>query len=67
MHMHMHPTLLYVPHRTRQREERILQGPPSDYTVFEVFPGCFTVRDALGKCIYFGEGPVEVRRSPAPF
>lgn len=65
--MPMHPTLLYVPHRTYQREERILQGQPTDYTVFEVFPGHFTVRDARGECIYFGEGPVEVVRSPAPF
>lgn len=65
--MPMHPTLLYVPHHTRQREERILQGLPTDYTVFEVFPGHFTVRDARGKCIYFGERPVEVVRSPAPF
>lgn len=65
--MPMHPTLLYVPHPDRRREERILEGLPSDYTVFEVFPGCFTVRDARGKCIYFGGGPVEVVRSPAPF
>ena len=65
--MPMHPTLLYVPNRKRGREERILQGLPTDYTVFEVLPGQFTVRDVLGKCIYFGEGPVEVVRSPTPF
>lgn len=65
--MPMHPTLLYVPHPNRQREERILEGPPTDYIVFEVFPGTFTVRDAQGKCIYFGEGPVTVVLSPAPF
>jgi hypothetical protein len=47
--------------------EHILPGLPTDYIVFEVFPGRFTVRDARGKCIYFGEGPVEVVRSPAPF
>lgn len=66
--MPMHPTLLCVPHPHYEwRLEHILSGLPIDYIVFEVFPGRFTVRDARGKCIYFGEGPVEVVRSPAPF
>lgn len=47
--------------------EHILPGLPVDYTVFEVFPGRFTVRDARCRCIYYGPGPVEVVRSPAPF
>lgn len=65
--MPMHPTLLYIPNRIRGREERILPDLPTDYTVREVFPGYFTVRDAQGECLYFGEGPVNVARSPAPF
>jgi len=65
--MPIHPTLLYVPNRTGWRDELILPGLPADYTVCEVYPRCFSVRDARGKCLYFGEGPVEVVRSPAPF
>ncbi len=63
-----HPTLLYGQHPHYEwRLELILTGLPTNYTVFEVFPGPFTVRDARGKCIYFGKGSVEVVRSPAPF
>lgn len=65
--MPLYPTLLYVPNRTGWRDELILPGLPADYTMFELFPGNFTVRDAQGKCIYFGKGPIEVVRSQAPF
>ena len=66
--IHTYPTLLRVPNPHYDWPlEHILPGPPADYTVFEVFPGRFTVRDARCRCIYYGPGPVEVVRSRAPF
>lgn len=65
---HEFPTLLRIPNPHYDWHlERTLPGPPADYTVSEVFPGCFTVRDARCRCIYYGPGPVEVVSSPAPF
>lgn len=66
--IHTYPTLLRTtnPHYDWLLEH-VLPGLPADYTVFEVFPGRFTVRDARCRCVYFGPGPVEVVRSPAPF
>lgn len=64
----MHPTLLRTPgKRGRFPLERILPGPLARYTVVEMPKGFFTVRDALGARVYFGRGPSEVLRSPAPF
>lgn len=66
--IHEFPTLLRTPNPEYDwRLAKILPGLPSDYTVFEVFPGRFSVRDSGGRCIYFGGGPAEVVRSQAPF
>ena len=63
-----HPTLLHVPDPEGDSQlAHILPGRPADYTVLEVYPGRFSVRDARGRCVYFGGGPVEVVRSIAPF
>ena len=66
--IHPYPTLLHTPHPDYDwTRGQILPGLPEDYTVFEVFPGRFTVRDARCRCIYYGRGPVEVVRSLTPF
>lgn len=66
--IHEYPTLLRIPCRvTGWCQAEILHGLPADYSVTELPPGFFTVRDARGQWLYFGEGPVEVVRSPAPF
>ena len=63
-----HPTLLRIPCReTGRRDEHILPGLPAEYSVAELPQGFFTVRDPRGQWLYFGAGPVEVVRSPAPF
>lgn len=66
--IHTYPTLLQVPCRvTGWHQAHILPGLPADYSVTELPKGFFTVRSSCGKWIYFGEGPIEVVRSPAPF
>lgn len=63
-----HPTFLRTPgKRGRFPLERILPGPPARYSVVEMPKGFFTVRDAEGRRLHFGRGPVAAVRSPAPF
>ena len=62
------PTLLRAPgQHGRPHLELIIPGEPQRYSVVEMPSGFFTVRDACGQWIYFGAGPIEVVRSPAPF
>ena len=65
----MHPTLLRTPGQRRHGfpHERILPCAPGDCAITEMPRGFFTVRDKQGARLYFGPGPVEVVRSPAPF
>lgn len=64
-----HPTLLRIPtwysHQAYEEIELPLQ--PGDYKVTPNAEGHWKVSTLRGDVVYEGIGPVEVRRSPAPF
>jgi len=47
--------------------ERILPGEPGDYVVEPMSPGWVLVEKVPEGVVYYGPGPAQVLRSPAPF
>ena len=64
-----HPTLLRYPNDQDfpSRTEEVLPGLPADYLVEQGGEVWKVTAVGTGKLVYWGPGPVEVVRSPAPF
>lgn len=63
----LHPTLLRTPGQYGMPRERILPGEPGDYVVEPMSPGWVLVEKVPEGVVYYGPGPAQVLRSPAPF
>lgn len=63
----LHPTLLRTPGRYGLPRERVLPGNPDGYVVEPMSGGWILVEAVPEGVVYFGPGPAEVVRSPAPF
>lgn len=63
----LYPTLLRTPGRSDMPRERVLPGEPHDYVVEPASEGWVLVNAVPEGVVYYGLGPAEVVRSPAPF